>query len=102
MTTVIRFDGAATDGMAICRTTGCGRLCAPGDTFCPDCAPQWVCLGEWDAHQARLYAGRARKASRRLHSVLCGAAATAVLWYLVWCFRDFILECFSLWFGSGL
>jgi hypothetical protein len=73
------------DRQTTCRAIGCGNKALYGD-FCGRC-------------QEELEADEGQPASR-LSKVCHAAAAIAVFWYLLWQFRGYIYDCFTLWFGG--
>ena len=80
-------------GIRRCRIEGCRGLCWDGDT-CERCRNEIRALARWyDTHPARR--------GKHLVNLSCSVVALAVLWYLVWCFGDFIIDCWDLWFGGG-
>lgn len=83
----------AVHGMRRCSVKGCTALLWSGDT-CRRCAAEIGALEDW------YLAHPARRASWLLN-VPCIAFAVAVLWYLIWCFRDYIIACADLWCGGG-
>jgi hypothetical protein len=80
-------------GLRRCRVEGCRALLWERD-ICDSCADEIHALEGW------CQAAPAKRATRLLN-LACGTLALAVLWYLIWCFRDFIAACADLWFGGA-